>query len=79
MQVVSHPEAEKELEAAAVWYEGRQADLGDDFLDEFERTLPRIVAEPERWRKTRGEIPASRCAHAQEGIQTASVDRFDDL
>jgi toxin ParE2 len=55
MRVVSHPEAEQELEAAALWYEGRQPGLGDDFLDEFTATLRRIVAEPERWRKIRGE------------------------
>lgn len=55
MRVVSHPEADEELEAAALWYEQRQPGLGDDFLDQFERTLRRIVAEPERWRKIRGE------------------------
>ena len=55
MHVVSHPEADEELEAAALWYEERQPGLGDDFLDEFERTLRRIVAEPERWRKIRGD------------------------
>ncbi len=55
MHVVSHPEAEQELEGAALWYEQRQPGLGDDFLDEFERTLRRIVAEPERWRKIRGD------------------------
>lgn len=55
MQVVSHPEAEQELEAAALWYQEHESGLGDDFLDEFERTLRRIVGEPERWRKIRGE------------------------
>jgi toxin ParE1/3/4 len=55
MLVVSHPEADQELEAAALWYETRQPGLGDDFLDEFERTLRRIVAAPERWRKIRGD------------------------
>lgn len=55
MHVVSHLEADQELEAAALWYEERQPDLGNDFLDEFERTLRRIVAEPERWRKIRGD------------------------
>lgn len=54
MHVVSHPEADHELEAAALWYEERQPNLGNDFLDEFEHTLRRIVAEPERWRKIRG-------------------------
>jgi len=55
MQVVSHPEADQELEGAALWYEQRQRGLGKVFLDEFERTLHRVVAEPERWRKIRGE------------------------
>ena len=55
MRVVSHPEADQELEAAALWYEERQARLGDDFLDEFTATLRRIMAEPERWRKIHGE------------------------
>lgn len=55
MRVVSHPEADEELEAVALWYEERQSGLGDDFLNEFERTLNRIVAEPERWHKIRGE------------------------
>ena len=48
MRVVSHPEADAELEAAALWYDERQPGLGDDFLDEFERTLRRIVSEPLR-------------------------------
>jgi plasmid stabilization system protein ParE len=55
MRVVSHPEADEELEAAALWYEDRQPGLGDAFVDEYERTLRRVVAEPERWRKVRGE------------------------
>lgn len=55
MRVVSHPEAEAELEAAAIWYEDRQARLGHDFLHELERTLRRIVLEPTRWRAVRGE------------------------
>ena len=55
MHVVSHPEADAEMEAAALWYEDRQPQLGNDFLDEFERTLRRIVAEPERWQKIQGD------------------------
>ena len=54
MRVVSHPEADEELEAAARWYEERQPGLGDVFLDQFELTLRRVCAEPERWRKIRG-------------------------
>ena len=55
MRVVSHPEAAEELAAAVLWYEERQPGLGNDFLDEFENTLCRVVAEPERWRKIQGE------------------------
>jgi hypothetical protein len=33
MRVVSHPEADEELEAAALWYEDRQPGLGEDFLN----------------------------------------------
>jgi len=53
MQVVSHPEAKEELEAAAVWYEERVAGLGEDFLKEVERTLGWIMEEPKRWRLVR--------------------------
>jgi plasmid stabilization system protein ParE len=55
MRVVSHPEADAELEAAALWYKERQPGLGENFLDEFERTLRRILNKPERWRKIQGE------------------------
>ena len=39
MQVVSHPEADEELEFAALWYGERQPGLGGDFLDQFEHTF----------------------------------------
>ena len=52
---VSHPEADEELEAAALWYEERQPGLGEAFLEQFERTLRRIVAQPERWRRIGGD------------------------
>lgn len=55
MRVVRHPEADEDLEAAAIWYDEQQGGLGDDFLDEFENTLRRILSAPKRWRKFRGE------------------------
>jgi ParE toxin of type II toxin-antitoxin system, parDE len=48
LPVVSHPEADEELEAAARWYEERQPGLGDDFLDDFELTLRRVAGDPQR-------------------------------
>ena len=46
MRVPSHPDADQELEQAALFYEQRSQGLGDDFLDEFEQTLERIIAHP---------------------------------
>ena len=55
MRVVSHPEADEELEAAAVWYDTQEPGLGEVFLDQFESALRRIVADPQVWRRIRGE------------------------
>ena len=53
--VVRHPEAELELEVAALWYEEHQPGLGEDFIEEYRATLRRIQDQPERWRRVRGE------------------------
>ena len=55
MRVVRHPEVPQELEAAACWHQDRLAGLGDDFVAEYRATLTRIIQEPTRWRKIRGE------------------------
>ena len=54
-RVVSHPEADEELEAAAQWYEQRNCGHGDAFLDDFELTLSRIIQTPQRWRFIQGQ------------------------
>jgi plasmid stabilization system protein ParE len=55
LRVVSHPEADEELEAAATWYEARQPELGDDFLDDFELALRRVIHYPQRPRFIQGQ------------------------
>jgi hypothetical protein len=55
LRVVSHPEADEELEAAALWYEQRQPGLGDDFLDDFELALRRVIQDPQLPRFIQGE------------------------
>lgn len=55
LPVVSHPEADAELEAAAQWYEQRQPKLGETFLQDFEATLRRVRQNPERWRRIQGQ------------------------
>jgi hypothetical protein len=55
LRVVSHPEASEELEAAALWYEKRQPGLSDDFLDDFELALRRVIQDPHRPRLIQGK------------------------
>lgn len=55
MHVIRHPEVPQELEAAALWYEERRPGLGGDFLEEYQATMARILADPKRWRKIRGD------------------------
>lgn len=55
MHVIRHPDVPQELEAAALWYEERQPGLGEDFLTEYQAAMGRILREPNRWRKIRGD------------------------
>jgi len=55
MRIVTHPEADQELEAAASWYEAQQPGLGEAFLDEFEVTLRRVAEAPTQRRVIRGD------------------------
>lgn len=50
MRLIRHPEADEELEHAALWYEKAQPRLGEKFLNNFELTLRRILSDPSRWR-----------------------------
>ncbi len=56
MRVPSHPDADVELEEAVFYYEKCSEGLGEDFLEEFERTIERIVSSPTRYRKISGNI-----------------------
>lgn len=47
--VVIHPEAKREMIAAALFYEERSSGLGRLFLDEVERGFLRIAERPEAW------------------------------
>jgi plasmid stabilization system protein ParE len=43
------PEADRELEDSARWYEEQEAGAGDDFIEEVERTIAKIAESPETW------------------------------
>ncbi len=44
-----HPEAEREFEAAANFYNEREEGLGDDFSEEVFATIDRIIEFPNSW------------------------------
>lgn len=54
MNLIYHPAAEVEVVAAAKFYEEKVPGLGSEFLDEFDRSVARIMAAPEQWRIIRG-------------------------
>ena len=43
-----HPFFDSDLLDAAEWYDGRQADLGSDFVERVRTTVHRLIADPER-------------------------------
>jgi plasmid stabilization system protein ParE len=51
-----HPAVRDEIEDAQRWYEQRQPGLGRDFLDEVERVLTAITANPARFGFSDGDI-----------------------
>ena len=50
------PEAQAEALDTRMWYENRQAGLGDAFTIELEEIVRRISENPEQFRRVRGEI-----------------------
>lgn len=51
-----HPLVRDEIDDAHDWYEQRQAGLGGDFLDEVQRVLADISANPARFGFADGDI-----------------------
>ena len=56
MRVITHPKADQELEEAVFYYEISSPGFGDRFLNEFTKTISRIVEAPERWRIIQGNV-----------------------
>ncbi len=51
-----HPAVRGEIDDAHDWYEQRHPRLGRDFLDEVERVLAEIIANPARYGSADGDI-----------------------
>ena len=56
MIVALRPEAEEDLDDAALWYEGHRRGLGGDFLDEVQRVIGLIEDNPLSYPRVHGEI-----------------------
>lgn len=54
--VVFLPPAQKEMTAAARYYQTQSIGLGTEFLDEVERTIASIAAHPEMDPKVKGDV-----------------------
>lgn len=69
MRVALHPEARSELRSAALWYDERQAGLGDQFVGRISDLIERLAASPEAYPIWPGAPAAStsiRKAHAEQ-------------
>ncbi len=56
MKVEYHPAVQDEVRKIRDYYEERSPGLGAAFVDEFERQVLRVAAEPERWMLVSGDI-----------------------
>lgn len=55
MRIEYHPAIEGELAEIRDYYKDQSRNLGDDFINEFERQVLRIAAMPSRWIVVRGD------------------------
>jgi plasmid stabilization system protein ParE len=63
-RLVAEPEVDLDVEAAFDWYQGEQAGLGLEFLDQLRATYERIVRRPLQYQDLRS------------GVRRALVRRF---
>ena len=50
------PQAELDVSDATAWYEERRAGLGDEFLDELDSVLRRVIKSPSQFPKIKSNI-----------------------
>lgn len=56
MRLEYHPAVALELREIAEFYDSRSPGLGSHFLDEFERLIFTVAANPKRWRILKGDV-----------------------
>ena len=68
MNVHYHEEARDELEEATLYYEGQREGLGEEFAQEVERTVQRVLDNPEAWSKLSKTVRCCRTKRFPYGI-----------
>jgi plasmid stabilization system protein ParE len=56
LPILFRPEAREEFDEAYDWYEGQRPGLGEDFAEQVQRVLDRIVAMPQMHAVVLGEV-----------------------
>ena len=56
MRIEYHPAIENELREIVNYYNERSSRLGDEFLNEFERHILKIIGQPRRYGLINGDI-----------------------
>ena len=69
MNLRVHAEAEKELLKGATWYDERQSGLGEQFIDEYQSAILRILATPRSYARISS-------ARSRRNVRRCPLKRF---
>lgn len=72
MRLIVLDEAHEEAERAAAWYDEKRTGLGDDFLDDLEKTLAKVAADPLRF-------PRYEARRIRVEVRRALFERFSHI
>jgi len=67
-RLVVQPQANLDIQAAAVWYEDQRAGLGVRFLDELGLVFQRIETNPRQFPRLEGEVHRALLRHFPYGV-----------
>ena len=67
-RLVVQPQADLDIQAAAVWYEDQRVGLGVRFLDELDLVFQRIETNPRQFPRQEGEVRRVLLRHFPYGV-----------
>ena len=67
-RLVVQLQADLDIQAAAVWYEGQQSGLGSRFLDELDAVLRRMIDNPRQFPRVEGNVYRALFRHFPYGV-----------